>query len=121
MSYKRGEIVLVPFPFTDFSRKKARPAIVLSPSYLNKHSPDVILAAISSKIPLEPNEFELVLQRDSSGFSGTGLRVGSVIKANKLVSMEQSLIYRGLGKVTDKILRELDQRIASALGLGEIE
>jgi len=118
MSYQRGEIVLVPFPFTDLSRQKARPAIVLSPSRLNQRSPDVILAAISSKVPTVPNEFEWVLHRNDSEFAITGLRVSSVVKANKLITIKQSLIYRVLGKVSDQALRELDRRVARAIGLG---
>ncbi len=118
MSYQRGEIVLVPFPFTDLSRQKARPAIVLSPSRLNQCSPDVILAAISSRVPAVPNEFEWVLYQNDSEFAITGLRVSSVVKANKLVTMKQSLIYRVLGKITDQMLSELDRRVACAIGLG---
>ena len=35
MSLQRGDIVLVPFPFTDLSRQKARPALVVSPQNFN--------------------------------------------------------------------------------------
>jgi len=117
VSYDRGEIVLVPFPFTDLSRQKARPAVVLSPRRFNERFPDVILAAISSKVPTRPSDLELVIQQSGSAFASTGLRVSSVIKATKLVTMEQSLIYTTLGRLTDRTLRELDERVARALGL----
>ncbi len=117
MSYDRGAIVLVPFPFTDLSRQKARPAVVLSPRSFNERSPDVILAAISSKVPTTPSELELVIQQTDPAFANTGLRVSSVIKAAKLVTMEQSLIYTTLGQLADPTLGELDERVARALGL----
>ncbi len=119
MSFKRGEIVLVPFPFTDLSRQKARPAVVISPTHDNRRSPDIILAAISSKVSSTVDEFELVIRYDDPGFVTTGLRVSSVIKANKLVTINQSLIYRTIGKLTDQTLRELNQRVAYAIGLGK--
>lgn len=42
----KGKIVLVPFPFTDLSASKLRPALVLYEGYR-----DVVVAFISSKIP----------------------------------------------------------------------
>jgi len=117
MSYQRGDIVLVPFPFTDLSRQKARPAVIISPLRFNQRSQDVILVAISSQIPGILNEFELVIRKSSAAFVPTGLRVSSVIKTTKLITMNQSLIYTILGKLTDETMRELDQRIARAVGL----
>ena len=117
MSYKRGQIVLVPFPFTDLSNRTARPAVVLSPHRFNQHSQDVILAAITSKVPAVPNEFEVVIRRTDSEFAKTGLRTTSVIKANKLVTLKQSLIYVTLGQLPAYLLLELDIRLAGAVGL----
>ena len=49
--YKPGDIVLLPFPFTDFSTIKQRPAIVVSSSAFNKMHGDIIVAAVTSHIP----------------------------------------------------------------------
>ena len=48
--YGRGDIVLVPFPFTDRSSTKKRPALVVSPDSFNKHAQDVVLVAITSQL-----------------------------------------------------------------------
>ena len=45
---KPGEVVLVPFPFTDLSTTKQRPAVILSRARFNRERHDVILAAITS-------------------------------------------------------------------------
>ena len=119
MTYQRGDIVLVPFPFTDLSRQKARPAVVLSSMEFHQRSGDVILAEISSKVPDQVDEFELVLSQVSPEFAPTGLRVSSVVKAGKLVTLNQSLVYVKLGKLTTGMLQELDKRIAHAVGLAK--
>jgi mRNA interferase MazF len=66
MQYRRGSVVLVPFPFTDLSQSKTRPAVVVSPENINIHSPDIILAAVSSTIPHVPHNLELVLYQTDS-------------------------------------------------------
>jgi mRNA interferase MazF len=49
-NFKRGDM-LAPFPFTDLSSAKQRPALVVSSDVLNATSDDVLVAAISSQIP----------------------------------------------------------------------
>ena len=60
-SYRRGDIVLVSFPFTDLSSSKRRPALVISPDAFNKRGQDVVLAAITSCV-LRRGKLDGVLQ-----------------------------------------------------------
>src|SRR5256885_13254971 len=52
--YKRGDIVLVPFPFTDLSSSKRRPALVVSPDWFNSSNQDLVLVGITSQIGDDP-------------------------------------------------------------------
>jgi mRNA-degrading endonuclease toxin of MazEF toxin-antitoxin module len=52
--------VLVPFPFTDLTGRKQRPALVVSPSSI--HPDDVILCAITSQVPSSLSRWELLLE-----------------------------------------------------------
>ena len=49
-TYKPGDILLVPFPFTDHTATKQRPAVVLSSELYNRSNPDLIIAPITSKV-----------------------------------------------------------------------
>jgi mRNA-degrading endonuclease toxin of MazEF toxin-antitoxin module len=51
----------VPFPFTDLSAVKQRPALVLSPDRLNKARVDIVVAAITSQIPDVIGEDDILL------------------------------------------------------------
>ena len=117
MTLQRGDVVLVPFPFTDLTRQKARPAVVVSSEQFNAASADVVLVAISSKLPATTNDTDLILRHGSAGFQGTGLRVSSVIRTAKLVTLQQSLVYTTLGKLDSRVINELDGRLARAVGL----
>src|SRR6266481_4693678 len=64
--YKRGDIVLVPFPFTDLSSSKRRPALVVSPDWFNSSNQDLVLVAITSQIGDDPRSVLL----DETDFVG---------------------------------------------------
>jgi mRNA interferase MazF len=110
----RGDIVLVPFPFTDLSGKKVRPALVV-----NVAGDDVLVAFISSVLPAAPANTDWVLPTHHAEFGSTGLKAAAVFKLAKLVCLHRSLILRKLGHVTPSIQRELDKRLTRAIGLEE--
>jgi len=49
-TYKRGDIVLVPFPFSNQTTTKKRPAVVISSSLYNEISQDIIIMAVTSQM-----------------------------------------------------------------------
>jgi mRNA interferase MazF len=109
----RGDVVLVPFPFTDLSRRKVRPALVV-----NTVGEDVLLAFISSVVPAaRPAPTDCVLGVAHPDFSATGLKAAATFKLAKLVCLHHTLVLRKLGHVTPAIQRELDVRLARAVGL----
>jgi len=110
---KRGDIVLVPFPFTNLSAKKVRPAIVLSLS-----ERDILVAFISSVIsPEPPAATDYLLSENHPDFYMTGLKKASIFKMNKLLTLDRSMILRRLGKVSEQIQKELDERLKIATGI----
>ncbi|KJU83678.1 PemK-like protein [Candidatus Magnetobacterium bavaricum] len=111
MTLKRGDIVLVPFPFTDLSCQKVRPALVLTPDL---KSTDVVIAFISSCTQQKVLSTDYILDLRHTDFPATGLKKTSVFRMNKLLTVQRSLITRRLGKVSPAIQDELDR---SAIGL----
>ena len=61
-SFDFGDVVLVPFPFTDQSTTKKRPAVVVS-SAAYQSRPDVVVMAITSQVPATPRMGEVVVQQ----------------------------------------------------------
>ena len=110
---KRGDVVLVPFPFTDLSNEKVRPAIVISMA----NDIDVSVAFISSVIPIEPAGVDFVFPESHPDFSITGLKRSSVFKMNKVLTLERSKILRRLGHVSPSIQKEVDIRLKLAFGI----
>ena len=112
---KRGDVVLVPFPFTNLTTEKLRPAVIVS---VDPQRIDVIIAFISSVVsPGEPSETDYVLHQDELDFVRTGLKKTSTFRMRKLMTIERSRIIRRLGRVSPAIQKELDIRLGQALGL----
>jgi len=91
MSYKQGDIVIVPFPFTDLTSSKVRPAIVVSNDLVNK-SNDIILAQIT-KQHLSGSLALKITNSDVNIPFKSGLSK-MYISCKKIAVIEKSLIHK---------------------------
>ena len=102
-------IVLVPFPFDDFSETKLRPALCLTDEIGKfKH---VIIAFISSSIPEELIASDLLIIKGSKDWEGTGLVVDSVIRLHKIVTIPKNLLIRKLGVINKSVEKEVISKL----------
>lgn len=105
---KRGSIVLLPFPFSDLSALKVRPAVVVSPPY---PSDDLIVVALSSVAgAIRLGEFPIVNWQEA------GLLHPSFAK-RAMASVSDNIVRRELGSLSDQDLRQLDAALRLWLGL----
>jgi mRNA interferase MazF len=111
---KRGSVVLVIYPFTDLSSAKRRPALVVSAT--ERSGRDCILAFITSRID-QIEETDLLLHPEDSDFAATGLRVASVVRCGKLMTLDRTLLTGRLGMFSDRLMMDVDVRLKKALGL----
>ncbi len=90
---KQREIVLMPFPFSDLSSSKKRPALVLSGNDFNERSSDVICCSITSNPARENRTVDVINEDLESGF----LEFESKIKPYHLFTINKQRIYRSIG------------------------
>jgi mRNA interferase MazF len=102
----RGEVVVVPFPFSDLSQTKNRPALVL----IDLPGADAVLAAITST-QSEPHAIAL----DQKDFKQGTLSHSSFIHPAKLFTFQKSLIKRVVGSITESKRKEVVTKIVSLL------
>jgi mRNA interferase MazF len=101
--------VLVPFPFTDLSTVKRRPALVVSPNRLHLDHDDVILVALTSNVPSPLGEFEVAL--DSRDMAMGQLPRPSVLKSNKIFTCHRALVLKRFGRLHDRSLARILARL----------
>ena len=105
----RGKIVLVPFPFDDLSAIKVRPSVCLTNS-IGPHR-HVILAFISSRIPQDLLQSDVVLDQGHPEFGATGLHVTSTIRLHRLMTATTSLFRRELGVLSYSLQAEVARKL----------
>ena len=113
MSCNRGDVVLVPFPFTDLSTQKQRPALVISSNSFNASSADTILLGITSQIPKSLAESDYHLTSDEQ--KQAGLPKPSLVKATKVVTLSQALIRRTVGQLPSPTVNRLVEKLTKAI------
>lgn len=106
---KRGSIILTPFPFTDLSGNKVRPALVLSK---NVTGSDLVVVFITSQKKLK--EPHLVPVTPSSG---NGLKVHSQIVCGKIATLDTKVVLGELGTLEAETLKRVNKTLKEVLGL----
>ncbi len=110
MTYKYGDVVLVKFPFSNFQYSKPRPGVVISSPRYNHLRKDVILLAITSQLQ-QNNYAEFVIRNLKSA----GLLKASILKPS-IYTMEQQLVYKCLGRLSNKDRKTLNHCIRTIIG-----
>lgn len=86
-----GDVVVVPFPFSDLTNAKRRPALIISVL----KGDDVILCQITSK--LLKDEYSIPLEDDD--FEVGGLNQSSSIRPNRIFTADQSIVLYCVGHI----------------------
>lgn len=99
----KGDVVVIPFPFSDLSATKRRPALVITAL----RGTDVILCQITSQVV---TDLDAVPLRDSDFATGR-LRLESNLRPNRLFTADSSLILYRVGTLQAAKLDEIIAKI----------
>lgn len=109
--YKRGDVVLIGFVFSDESGRKLRPALVLSSPAYHRGRREVIVAAITSNVRRRLFGDHLI-----SEWKGAGLLFPSTA-TGILRTITSAMIERQLGTMARPDLDAVDRRLRRSLAL----
>jgi mRNA interferase MazF len=100
---KKWDVILVPFPFSDLSSVKRRPALIVSPKTYNTGK-DVVIAYITSQVnsPLRFGDYKLQKWKEA------GLPKPSLIRM-KFATIDKTIIVKKLGKLENIDSEEIEK------------
>jgi mRNA interferase MazF len=103
----KGDIALIPFPFTDLTGSKLRPAVILIDTNL-----DLTVCFITSQIKwAEPTDVELL------PLPTNGIKKPSLIRVSKIATIDRKLAVGKIGTLEKAILSEIDLNLKVLLKL----
>jgi len=105
--FVKGDVVVVPFPFSDLRASKKRPALVVA----SLAGDDVILCQITSQSV--GDSYALVLS--NADFSAGSLHQNSNIRPNRIFTADSNIIQYRAGVVTSEKIREVIDRIVQII------
>jgi mRNA interferase MazF len=110
-AYKRGDVVLVGFVFSDESGQKLRPALVISSSAYNRGRKEVVVAAITSNVRRRLFGDHLIADWKAAGLLFPSVATGI------LRTITRGMIYRKLGVLAKVDIDTVDNGLRRSLAL----
>ena len=101
--FVRGDIVILPFPFSDLSISKNRPALVAA----TLKGDDLILCQITSQS--RDDKDAIILKQED--FQHGKLNVDSFIRPSRLFTADSSIIQYKVGKLNSSKIKEVERKI----------
>lgn len=111
-AFRRGEVILVPFEYTDRSGTKWRPAIVISSDAYDTTTPDLVIASVTGNLRAIPHPGDHLLH----DWKAAGLLRPSLTQT-KLATIEASMVGGRLDSLSQPDMQALGQGIRVALQL----
>jgi mRNA interferase MazF len=106
-----GDVVVVPFPFTDLASAKIRPALVLAALTRG----DVILCQITSQAAGHPEAVPVLL---ADFEAGGGLRRASFALPHRVVTANEVCVRRAVGRLKPEKLNQIRERVCAIIRQG---
>lgn len=104
----KGDVVVAPFPYSDFSQVKIRPTLVLAVLQGN----DLILCEITSQ--LVRNQYFIVIS--NADFNTGSLNEDSNIRPEKIATIDRRLVRYKVGRLKQDKIEEVVRKIVDIIG-----
>ena len=115
---RRGDVVLVQFPYVGGGGGKNRPAVVVQCERLNRQITNTVVAMITGnlrRVETEPTQF--LIDPSTSEGQSSGLSYASAVKCENLATVAQADILNTFGHLSAKLKNQLDVCLKAALEL----
>ena len=112
--YAKGTVVLVPFPFTDLSGDKVRPALIVSKTKL---ADDVVVVFVTSQNERKIQTTDVPIKTTDASFNLTGLKTNSLVRVQKLATLNKQVVLGELGTLPPAMVKKIDQKLKVLFGI----
>ena len=109
MPCRQRDLLLVPVPFSDLTKRKIRPVVVLSNDRYNRECADLLVAGITSNLLPRP----FVVPLDTPQLEEGEMRRASLVRADKVFSIDQKIVLRRFGRAKRETFEQIRRAITA--------
>ena len=117
MNVRRGEVVLVDYPYAAGAASKVRPALVIQNDRDNQRLSNTIIAQITSVTRRAVERTQVLVEINTPDGKLSGLRQDSVVNCVNLLTLDKKKVLNKLGEFSDPIMQNVDDALKAALEL----
>ena len=117
MNIRRGDVVLVLYPFASGHGASRRPALIVQNNRDNRRLDNTIIAQITTNMLHVNDPTHLLIPWGTPEGQQAGLLHDSVVSCNNLATVHEERLYRVIGRLPDAVLSRIDECLKAALGL----
>jgi mRNA interferase MazF len=114
---RRGDVVIVDFPFTDTGQSKIRPALVVQNDRDNQRIRKTVIAMITGNLRRKGDPSHLYIDPNDAEGASSGLSFASLVSCNNLFTVDQDSIQHIIGHLADVLKQRMDDCLKAALDL----
>ena len=114
---RRGDVVLLDYPFDDASGSKVRPALIVQADQWNVKVNSTIVALITRNLARVHEPSQLLIDISTPEGRQTGLRANSAVVCTSLFTINQKHILHTIGSMPDVLMQRVDACLKASLAL----
>jgi mRNA interferase MazF len=114
---KRGDLVVVPFPFQDRPGEKIRPALVVQSDTENRRLANTVIAMITGNLADAGRPPTVLVDPATPDGAGSGLAGASLVKCYNLATVRQRRVLQVIGQLSGAIMRQVNDTLKATLEL----
>lgn len=114
---KRGDVVLVDFPFTSGSQSKIRPALVVQNDLSNRRLGKTIVALVTGNLRAVAEPTNLLIDPSLPEHASSGLHGKSLVTCTNLYTIDQVSVIRTIGRLDSAVLARIGSCLRAALAI----
>ena len=117
MSFTRGDVLIALFPTTDGSKPKPRPVLAIQSDVYNVKIKNLVVAAITSNLTHTADPASLLIEVSTPDGKKSGLRINSVVSCINLATIDEHLIAKKIGELSDALMKQVNDCLKAALSI----
>ena len=118
MIVRRGDIILVDYPFSDRTGAKVRPCLVVQNDHNNQRLDDTIVVTITSNTTRTQQEAtQHLISISTPEGQQSGLLFDSAVQCENILTVDRQFVIRKIGDLPDHVMQQIDACLKASLGI----